>query len=205
MEAFLKGVASWAKNYRTLCGFKLHQLPRMFGSHSLQGVKAKDFLLGGRWYCYLRILPHMLLSPNKNKHMDLWYRRCLMIVSRVEHFLYKTYLICMHIWCVLHINAYVLLIMCKQEHIIHAKNMATVWNHITLVTEVLWPSICVLFDIIMVSFVSLSRTKNCLDRFVSTAKVKIQQKYTEKFDPWIIQRLIFNHEHSLEPGWSKIV
>lgn len=73
--------------------------------------------------------------------------------------------------------------MCKQEHIIHAKNMATVWNHITLVTEVLWPSICVLFDIIMVSFVSLSRTKNCLDRFVSTAKVKIQQKYTEKFDP----------------------
>lgn len=51
---------------------------------------------------------NMLLSPNKNKHMDLWYRRCLMIVSRVEHFLYKTYLICMHISCVLHVTAYVL-------------------------------------------------------------------------------------------------
>lgn len=82
----------------------------------------------------------------------------------------------MHIWCVLHIDAYVLQIMCKQELIIHAKNMAKVWNHITLVTEALW-------------------------RSVSTANMKIQQKYTEKFDPWIIriQRLIFSHEQWLEP------
>lgn len=106
---FLKRCGKLGKELQNSLWVQNPSTARMFGSHSLQGVKAKDFLLGGRWYCYLRILRHMLLSPNRNKHMDLWYGRCLMIVRRVENLtwfvcIFDVFCILMHMFCKLCAN-----------------------------------------------------------------------------------------------------